>query len=62
MSSTEDKTRFWSLARRYIELGQRLPSSPIADVEAAAEARIIIAEMNKTKTEMDILLDRNRSP
>ena len=62
MSSTEDKTRFWSLARRYIELGQRLPSSRIADVEAAAEARIIIAEMNKTKTEMDILLDRNRSP
>ena len=55
MSSEADKNRFWSLARRYIELGQLLPPRPTDD----AGLRTVLTETNKTKNEMDILLDRN---
>jgi hypothetical protein len=55
MSNEADKARFWTLAKRYNELGQLLPKRPVVD----AGARAIIAEMNKTKSEIDAIIDRN---
>ena len=51
--------RFYELARRFNQLGCRLPvpgDIDPDDIEAVAAARRIIAEMHKTRTAMDAVL------
>jgi hypothetical protein len=59
MSGDEDKERFWALARRYNQLGRLLPCEDDLDAGNVAEVRLVLAEMDKTKAEMDMLLARN---
>ena len=62
--SDADRDKFWQLAPRYNALGRLLPREEdldVADGEAVAEVRIVLAEMDKTKAEMDMLLTANTS-
>jgi hypothetical protein len=56
--SDADRDRFWALARRYNALGRLLPREDL-DAANVAEVRLVLAEMDKTKAEMDMLLARN---
>ena len=63
MSSAERKAQFFALMRQFNELGLLLPAPgdlDTDDVAAIAEARLVIAEMNKTRSEMDALLELER--
>jgi hypothetical protein len=55
--------KFFALVKRYNQIGALLPEEENFDPRDAAqvaEARIILAEMNKTKAQMDALLERER--
>ena len=46
---------------RYCQLGRLLPSDiDIDDAAAMAEAKVVLAEMARTKAEMDVLLGAGR--
>jgi hypothetical protein len=58
--SDERKAQFFALAKRFNQLGSLLPDPDdldTDDVAAMAEAQMVIAEMNKTRAEMDRLLN-----
>ena len=64
MSSAERKAQFFALVKRFDELGCLLPAPgdlDTDDVAAVAEARLVIAEMNKTRSEMDAVLDQENA-
>ena len=60
MTNSDDrKARFFSLMARYNELGRLLPALDDLDTDdAAADAKLVIAEMSKVQAEMDALLER----
>jgi hypothetical protein len=60
MSKAERKAQLFALMRRYIQLGSLLKDANDIDPGDAAEvveARMVLAEMAKTKSEMDRLLN-----
>ncbi|MGZ5935456.1 MAG: hypothetical protein ACXWLV_12220 [Rhizomicrobium sp.] len=62
-TSGERKAKFFALMKRFNQLGCLLPAPDDLDTDdaaAVAEARVVIAEMNKTKSEMDALLELER--
>ena len=64
MSSAERKAKFFALAKRYNQLGCLLPAPgdlDADDVAAMVETQMVIAEMNKTKAEMDAVLDQEHA-
>jgi hypothetical protein len=61
MSADERKARFFSLAERYCQFGPLLPTEEGIDTDdaaAMAEAKVVLAEVARTKAEMDALLER----
>jgi hypothetical protein len=63
MSDADRKARFFSLMARFNQLGRLLPAPDDPDTDdaaAVAEAKVVIAEMNKTQSEMDALLEQER--
>jgi hypothetical protein len=55
--------KFFALVRRYNQIGALLPAEEDIDTDDAvqvAEVRVILAEMKKTKAQMDALLERER--
>jgi hypothetical protein len=63
MSDADRKARFFSLMARFNQLGRLLPAPDDLDTDdapAVAEAKVVIAEMNKTQSEMDALLELER--
>ncbi len=60
MREVEGKAKFFALVERYIKLGQLLDEEKIedGDIEAISEARLILAEMAKTKAELDALISQ----
>jgi hypothetical protein len=61
MSDANRKAQFFTLMRRFNELGCLLPALDDFDTDdaaAVAEAQLVIAEMNKTRSEMDRLIDQ----
>lgn len=59
-----NRDRFWSLVARFNQLGCMLPDEHDLDpddLEAIAEAQIIIAQMNATRAEMDRELDEEKA-
>ena len=57
-----NRDRFWSLVARFNQLGCMLPDDlDLDDLEAMAEAQIIIAEMNATRAEMNLVLDDEKA-
>ena len=55
--------KFFALVKRYNQIGALLPLEADLDTDDAAqvaEVRMILAEMNKTKAQMDALLERER--
>jgi hypothetical protein len=63
MSDADRKARFFSLMARFNQLGRLLPAPDdlgTDDAAAVAEAKVVIAEMNKTQSEMDALLEQER--
>ena len=62
-SSKRRKAQYFALMARYNELGRLLPAADDLspnDVAVLAEAKVVIAEMNKTQSEMDALLEAER--
>jgi hypothetical protein len=60
MNEGERKANFFALMERYCELGRLLPTEAdlnTDDAVAVAEAKVVLAEMNKTKSEMEVLLE-----
>jgi hypothetical protein len=55
--------KFFALVKRYNQIGALLPAEEDIDTDDAAqvaEVEVILAEMNKTKAQMDALLERER--
>jgi hypothetical protein len=59
----EGKAKFFALMARYVQLGQLLDEEKIeaGDIEAVAEAGLILAEMDKTKAEIDAIIAQYQS-
>ena len=61
--SNRRMAKFFALVRRYNQIGALLPLEENfnpRDAVQAAEVKVILAEMNKTKAQMDALLERER--
>lgn len=58
VTSEERKVKFFALMARYNELGCRLPDPDNFDTGNLAEVTMVLAELNKTKAEMDAVLDQ----
>jgi hypothetical protein len=55
--------KFFALVKRYNQVGALLPAEEdieTDDAAQAAEVAVILAEMHKTKAQMDALLERER--
>ena len=61
MSSAERKAKFFALMRRFNQLGCLLPAPEDLDAAAIGRVELVIAEMNKTKAEMDRVLDQENA-
>ena len=65
MTDTDQrKIKFTALMERYCALGRLLPAVEDIDTDdeaELAEIRTILAEMKRTKSEMDVLLERQVS-
>ena len=62
--SDDRKAKFFALMRRFNQLGCLLPALGDLDADdmaAIAEAEMVIAEMNKTRAEMDAVLDQENA-
>ena len=59
----EGEAKFFALIARYVQLGQLLDEEKIesGDIEAITEAKLIFAEMAKTKAEIDALIGQYQS-
>jgi hypothetical protein len=57
--SDADRDRFWELARRYNQLGCLLPREDDLHAGNVIEAKLVLAELDQVKSEMDMLLVRN---
>jgi hypothetical protein len=59
----EGKAKFFALMARYVQLGQLLDEEKIeaGDIGAVAEAGLILAEMDKTKAEIDAIIAQYQS-
>jgi hypothetical protein len=60
--SDRDRDLFWSLARRYNELGRLLPSVDDLDpddLEAVTSAHVVLLEMDRVEAEFRTVLARN---
>jgi hypothetical protein len=61
MSEAKRKAKFFALMERHNALGRLLPDPDALDTDdaaAVAEAKTILAEMTKVKSELDALLVR----
>ena len=64
MDTDQRKTKFIALMERYCALGRLLPAAEDIDTDddaELAEVKLVLAEMNRTKSEMDALLERHAS-
>ena len=63
VTEVEDKAKFFALMARYVQLGQLLDEEKIeaGDVNAITEAKLVLAEMDKTKAEIDALIAQYQS-
>jgi hypothetical protein len=65
MTDTDQrKTKLIALVERYCALGRLLPSVEDIDTDddvELAEVKMVLAEMNRTKSEMDVLLETHAS-
>jgi hypothetical protein len=59
----EGKEKFFALMARYVQLGQLLDEEKMetGDMGAITEAKLILAEMAKTKAEIDALIAQYQS-
>jgi len=60
-STDERKNQFFALAERYCQLGRLLPALSDIDTDNDAQlaaAKLVLAEMTKTKAQIDALLVR----
>ena len=64
MTNSERRmAKFFALVKRYNQVGALLPAEEdieTDDAAQAAEVAVILAEMHKTKAQMDALLERER--
>jgi len=63
VTEVEGKAKFFALMARYVQLGQLLDEEKIeaGDVNAITEAKLVLAEMDKTKAEIDALIAQYQS-
>jgi hypothetical protein len=64
LASKKRRAKFFALVKRLNELGLLLPAPGDLDADDAAglaEAQMVIAEMNKTRAEMDRVLDQENA-
>ena len=63
VTEVEGKAEFFAFMARYVQLGQLLDEEKIEAgvVDAITEAKLVLAEMDKTKAEIDALIAQYQS-
>lgn len=60
-ASEKRRDKFFALVRRFIQLGCLLPAPEDLDAGTMDQAELVLAEMHKTKAEMDRVLDQENA-
>ena len=60
-ASEKRRDKFFALVRRFNQLGCLLPAPGDLDAAVIDQVRLVIAEMHKTKAEMDAVLDEENA-